>query len=410
MSKAYVIDRSSGNTLKPLENDSVVTVYDSIDDAELDLANIEEGQIVGTNDNVGSETIENAIKADLDEYAENLMQSYGQAVGSYLTMEDNSAIPQGYLLADGRDTTGTDDELLTKYPLLYAYLGNTNVLPYTPNTSIIGKDPDWFVTNTDSYPGSATVISTGVTYMPDLFPTEMEYDGFMQIHLDDWCYIHITHADGTHETYSIRRDDSWSDQVIYLKKGDKIIVNRTVGDYENWYAIQFAYVKIWYYKTLQYIKAVSGIETASTEASEVVNAITNATSLLEQDIQDNIGTYATDAVNAIVNDKTTLAEAANTYTHAMLPNTQFTDSLLNYEEIWFYARRSNSATDAYLPVMKFTHEQIVDCLTNTGSYSIMIPGYGSEYRQVKFNSTADVVTAVAGSECVYKVIGYRKRS
>jgi hypothetical protein len=29
---------------------------------------------------------------------------------------------------------------------------------------------------------------------------------------------------------------------------------------------------------------------------------------------------------------------------------------------------------------------------------------------MKFNSTAEVVTAVAGGECVYKVIGYRKRS
>ncbi len=282
MSKSFVVDRVNGD--KPLENDSVVTVYDSLDDAELDLANIEEGQIVGTNDNVGTEAIENAIKADLDEYAENLMQSYGQAVGSYLTMEDNSAIPQGYLLADGRDTTGTDDELLTKYPLLYAYLGNTNVLPYTPNTSIINKDPDWFKTNTDAYPGSAEQLPYTTADQPRLFPTEMPYDGFMQIHLDDWCYIHITHADGTHETYPIRRDDSWSDQVIYLKKGDKFNINRTVGNYTNWTLIQFCYVKIWYYKTLQYIKAVSGIETASTEASEVANAITVAEAALESKV------------------------------------------------------------------------------------------------------------------------------
>lgn len=391
-------------------DDSVITVYDDLVDAEVDLSNIEEGQIIATKDALGSGTIEDAIKADLDEYAENLMQSYGQAVGSYLTMEDNSVIPTGYLLADGRDTTGTDDELLTKYPLLYAYLGNTNVLPYTPNTSIIDKDPDWFKTNTDSYPGSAEVVTAAVANMPDLFPTEMPYDGFMQIHFDDWCYIHVTHADGTHETYSIRRNDSWSDNVIYLKKGDKFNINRTVGDYENWVLIDWSYVKIWYYKTLQYIKAVSGIETSSTEASEVTNAITNATSLLEQDIQDNIGTYATDAVNAIVNDKTTLAEAANTYTQAVVANTQFTDSLLNYEEVWFYARRGAAITNECLPVMKLTHEQIADCLTTTGSYSILLPGYGSEYRQMKFNSTAEVVTAVAGGECIYKVIGYRKRS
>ena len=125
MSKSFVVDRVNGD--KPLENDSVVTIYDSIDDAQLDIDNIEEGQIVGTNDNVGSETIEEQIKADIDEYAENSMQSYGQVVGSYLTMEDNSVTPQGYLLADGSTFNAGD------YPLLYAYLG-TNVLP-TSQTS-----------------------------------------------------------------------------------------------------------------------------------------------------------------------------------------------------------------------------------------------------------------------------------
>jgi len=408
--QTFIIKRNGQAVDKTPIDKPELLVYDSIDDAQLDIDNIEEGHIIATKDAIGSKDMEDAIKADLDEYAANLMQSYGQVVGSYLAMKDNSVTPQGYLLADGRDTTGTDDELLTKYPLLYAYLGNTNVLPYTPNTSIIDKDPDWFKTNSDAYPGSAEQLPYTAADQLRLFPTEMPYDGFMQIHLDDWCYIHITHTDGTHETYPIRREDSWADQVIYLKKGDKFNINRTVGDYTNWYLIQFCYVKIWYYKTLQYIKAVSGIETSSTEASEVTNAITNATSLLEQDIQDNIGTYATDAVNAIVNDKTVLAEAANTYTQAVVANTQFTDSLLNYEEIWFYARRGASISSDCLPVMKFTHEQIVDCLTTTGSWSILLPGYSSEYREFKFNSTADVVTSVSGGECVYKVIGYRKRS
>ena len=34
-----------------------------------------------------------------------------------------------WLICDGRDTTGTDIELATHYPQLYAILGNTNVLP-----------------------------------------------------------------------------------------------------------------------------------------------------------------------------------------------------------------------------------------------------------------------------------------
>jgi hypothetical protein len=305
-------------------------------------------------------------------------------------MEDNSVIPQGYLLADGRDTTGTEDELLTKYPLLYAYLGNTNVLPCVFDHSKLSDYED-ITLSTDSSN-----------------PTTMDYDGYLSLRCNGAL---VSSADYGFDVYvngvmvASSHNNVGSAHVyspglfLAVNKGDLVYVNRSL-----------AISKACFYKSHKYIKAVSGIETASTEAQEVVNAITNATSLLEQDIQDNIGTYATDAVNTIVNDKTTLAEAANTYTQAVVANTQFADSLLNYEEIWFYARRGAAISNECLPVMKLTHDQIVDCLTTTGSYSILLPGYGSEYRQMKFNSTAEVVTAVAGGECVYKVIGYRKRS
>lgn len=51
----------------------------------------------------------------------------GNPVGSLLHTYKKSN-PSGYLYCDGRDTTGTSEELSTHYPLLYAYLG-TNVLP-----------------------------------------------------------------------------------------------------------------------------------------------------------------------------------------------------------------------------------------------------------------------------------------
>ena len=37
--------------------------------------------------------------------------------------------PNKYLICDGRDTTGTNEELSTHYPILYNMLGNTNILP-----------------------------------------------------------------------------------------------------------------------------------------------------------------------------------------------------------------------------------------------------------------------------------------
>jgi hypothetical protein len=268
MSKSFVVDRVNGD--KPLENDSVVTVYDSIDDAELDLANIEEGQIVGTNDNVGIEAIEDSIKADIDEYAENLMQSYGQAVGSYLTMEDNSVTPQGYLLADGRDTTGTEDELLTKYPLLYAYLGNTNVLPLEYGLQ----------NNTPEY------ISTELADKTASDPYIVPHDGTI--------YVYGRSVNGG-SVFRANLNGNWIGSVygwgtptgiesgltINVKKGDAIYIygattgrigtpNISTGETNDnkWYA-----TAIWKKPIYKYIKAVSGIETASTEASEVANAV-----------------------------------------------------------------------------------------------------------------------------------------
>ena len=43
-----------------------------------------------------------------------------------------------WLLLDGRDTTGTSEELQTYYPALYAYLGNTNVLPDYRECALVG--------------------------------------------------------------------------------------------------------------------------------------------------------------------------------------------------------------------------------------------------------------------------------
>lgn len=46
----------------------------------------------------------------------------------------------GWLYLDGRDTTGTSDELETIYPALYAYLGNTNVLPDYRELALVGAE------------------------------------------------------------------------------------------------------------------------------------------------------------------------------------------------------------------------------------------------------------------------------
>lgn len=46
----------------------------------------------------------------------------------------------GWLYLDGRDTTNTADELETVYPALYAYLGNSNVLPDYREFALVGAE------------------------------------------------------------------------------------------------------------------------------------------------------------------------------------------------------------------------------------------------------------------------------
>ena len=46
----------------------------------------------------------------------------------------------GWLYLDGRDTTNTVDELETVYPALYAYLGNSNVLPDYREFALVGAE------------------------------------------------------------------------------------------------------------------------------------------------------------------------------------------------------------------------------------------------------------------------------
>lgn len=65
--------------------------------------------------------------------------NYKNGVGklvSFYKKENHS----NYLYCDGRDTTGTTDELSTHYPALYKYLGNSNVLPDYRECVIVGAE------------------------------------------------------------------------------------------------------------------------------------------------------------------------------------------------------------------------------------------------------------------------------
>lgn len=50
----------------------------------------------------------------------------------------NGTTSEDWFLCDGRDTTGTNEELQTHYPALYTYLGNSNVLPDYRECVLVG--------------------------------------------------------------------------------------------------------------------------------------------------------------------------------------------------------------------------------------------------------------------------------
>ena len=110
-------------------------VQDVVDakDSALAAIGLAEGNAIDAMNN----QLNNVEKPAMDSYAENLMGSYGNPVGSILALY-TSTIPRGYLLCDGRDTTGTAEELETVYPYLYAALGNSNVLPDLREMALVG--------------------------------------------------------------------------------------------------------------------------------------------------------------------------------------------------------------------------------------------------------------------------------
>ena len=65
------------------------------------------------------------------------LASSGIPVGAVMPFA-NGTTSEDWLLCDGRDTTGTTDELQTHYPALYTYLGNSNVLPDYRECVLVG--------------------------------------------------------------------------------------------------------------------------------------------------------------------------------------------------------------------------------------------------------------------------------
>lgn len=135
-----------------------------------------------------------------------------------------------WLLCDGRDTTGTAEELQTHYPALYTYLGNSNVLPAQFDHS---KLSEW---------ENITIPTTATTAIT------MQYDGelFINIVLPSDGNYHYMYINGV--AFNIGDASSISggagvSNCLPFKKGDVI------------YAETLRESRVAYYKQNLYIKA-----------------------------------------------------------------------------------------------------------------------------------------------------------
>ena len=222
----------------------------------------------------------------------------GQPVGHTMFMANNNVTPTGYLKCDGRDTTGTPDELETHYPLLYAYLGNTNVLPsitdgvvhkQVPDISLVGNS---FTSASFVYGKTLLAYSTATPAERKSWCIKFEHDGLVEMGSDDWFTVYIGDEQGNLvATYFGGVHDNASNSTCFpVKKGQQILtINRANNvDLNTFYFGEYSHLNVWYYDNFAYIKCVSGIEDGSTEATEVANAIAQATDSIERNAEDYI--------------------------------------------------------------------------------------------------------------------------
>lgn len=145
----------------------------------------------------------------------------------------NGTTSEDWLLCDGRDTTGTTEELQTHYPALYTYLGNSNVLPAQFDHSKLSD------IETITLPTSA---STAIT---------MDYDGEFAIQINGTSgqqtntYFYVNNnligsisSSGTYVPINLNR--------FSFARGDVIYATISGGSLTT---------KVRYYKQPLYIKA-----------------------------------------------------------------------------------------------------------------------------------------------------------
>ena len=397
-----------------------ITVYDTLEDLEEDLPNHNVGDFLAVDSDYfidKARFLDDVTTLAHDEIINILKEAVSVPIGTILSIP-SSGVVSGYLQCNG----STFNEL--DYPLLYGAL-RTNILPKKWNAeewvinqeilteeTFFGKPVYSFSFYDDRTRTTSWAVCTpnGETY----FPYEHNIKKIVKVECSS--SHNTTYRNGIVGTdiYQITNTtlDSTTQEYIPSATSQLYVY---YGNQNYWSANDRVLRTIYYTKiqddenrfSWKYIKAVSGVE--EEESATVVNAIQSAEQALEQTVIDTADSIMATAIDNYFKEYV-LAEATVTPTsgaQAVNANTVFNDSLLNYRTIRFYMKRSTGNTD-YIPHYDVTHEEMVNMCARNTNYSLMIPGYSSEYREMTFNADGTVCTAVGGSECCYKVIGIGK--
>ena len=135
--------------------------------------------------------------------------SNGVPVGAVMAFAQGTT-QKGWLLADGRDTTGTADELHTHYPALYTYLGNSNVLPEIYDKS---KAKNHLLSEFVSAAGNWTIPYDGTIFLVKGRNSNVDTD----------ITLTTTLANGTTTTIKLFATYGYRATIV-VKKGDTLTI------------------------------------------------------------------------------------------------------------------------------------------------------------------------------------------
>lgn len=323
--------------------------------------------------------------------------SSGVPLGTILAYY-GARVPTGFLPCNGMEFD------VDQYPVLYAYLG-TNKLPDLRGRALMGYND---VTTNGKL---AAIGETQEAQLPSITGWDSLTGGQRTrctlgasmggaFYGQGWGSSWTTSDDYTDAGYKDLCIDSSRSGASTDHKG----VNVHIGNGETRPAN---------FRVNFIIKAVTGYTDNDGDSLQIAQAISNGEGALEAKFEE----FKNELLAYTWFDETLLAgrekyrdTTSDTVMAPIIPaNTEFAEPLTNFEEIRFYSTRSTSSNQM-VPYFTIKTQDLKDAqeAIGTSAPNIIIPGYGSEYREFSFDADLTKIVSVWGSERVWKITGIKR--